>query len=337
MNTRAPAVALLSLLLVGCSAKSRALPPREGEVEVVPAASQEGRDSPVGAADPSAGSAAPPCLRATSTAANGKLESAELDEVSGIVASRAQPGVYWVHNDSGDSARAFAIDLDGQVLAELVLSGARARDFEDIALLPSTGADGSSVDVLYIADTGDNWHARSSVQIYRVQAPQVPRGKRARIVRQASTIVVTYDDGGHDVESMFADVRSGDLYLVAKGSLFSRSQPVSVYRLAAKELASGRVRAKRVAMVPMGPTTAADMLPDGSGIAIRNYSRAWFWPRTEGESIASALRRRGCELPLADGDEQGESFAFTSDGAAYVTIAEGEHSPIHVTAVARRP
>ena len=273
------ALVALTLLLASCSTKSHAVQPREHQVELGPSAAPESAPS---ASDESA-QANLACLRATSTSSTAKLASAELDEVSGIAASRVQPGVFWVHNDSGDSARVFAINLEGKVLLELVLSGATARDFEDIALLPLARADGGSVDVLYVADTGDNWHARSSVQIYRIEAPHVPSGPRAKVLRKANKIEVTYEDGGHDVESLFADVRTGDLYLVAKGSLFSRSQPVGVYRLPASELRRGQVQAKRVANVAMGPTTSADMLADGSGIAIRNYSRA---------SFLAALRRR---------------------------------------------
>ena len=33
-----------------------------------------------------------------------------LDEISGIIASRRNPHVWWVHNDSGDTARIFASD-----------------------------------------------------------------------------------------------------------------------------------------------------------------------------------------------------------------------------------
>ncbi len=33
-----------------------------------------------------------------------------IDELSGIVKSRTYPDVYWVHNDSGDEARIFAVD-----------------------------------------------------------------------------------------------------------------------------------------------------------------------------------------------------------------------------------
>ncbi len=36
-------------------------------------------------------------------------------EVSGLVASRQWPGVYWVHNDSGDETRIYPVGRDGRL------------------------------------------------------------------------------------------------------------------------------------------------------------------------------------------------------------------------------
>src|SRR5438045_5677919 len=57
-----------------------------------------------------------------------------LTELSGIAASRAQPGVYYVHNDSGDSPRIFALDRAGTELGQLCLAGATNVDWEDIEM-----------------------------------------------------------------------------------------------------------------------------------------------------------------------------------------------------------
>ena len=39
-----------------------------------------------------------------------------LNELSGIARSRAYPGIWWVHNDSGDEPRLFAIDAGGKLV-----------------------------------------------------------------------------------------------------------------------------------------------------------------------------------------------------------------------------
>ena len=61
---------------------------------------------------------------------------AVLAESSGIVVSRAQRGVYWTHNDSGDGANLYAIDIAGKLLATFKVAGAEARDWEDMSSGP---------------------------------------------------------------------------------------------------------------------------------------------------------------------------------------------------------
>src|SRR5262245_57245123 len=68
----------------------------------------------------------------------GKLP-AVLAESSGLVVSRAQPGVYWSHNDSGDGPNLYAIDATGQLLATFNVADAEARDWEDMSSGPCIG------------------------------------------------------------------------------------------------------------------------------------------------------------------------------------------------------
>ena len=107
----------------------------------------------------------------------------EVSEMSGIVAS-SHEGVYWVHNDSGDSARVFAIDEKGKVIQPPwidepvkewpghIIDAAWNGDWEDIAL-----ADGN----LYIADVGNNGNIRQDMGIY------VIREFNPRLVEKART------------------------------------------------------------------------------------------------------------------------------------------------------
>ena len=45
----------------------------------------------------------------------GKTAHEPISEMSGIARSQRFPGAYWVHNDSGDDARLFAVDASGAV------------------------------------------------------------------------------------------------------------------------------------------------------------------------------------------------------------------------------
>ena len=73
-----------------------------------------------------------------------ELQDRGIAEASGIAPSRANAGCYYVHNDSGDSARVFLIDREGRTRLTIRLKGAAAVDYEDISVAPG----------------GEDWHVR---------------------------------------------------------------------------------------------------------------------------------------------------------------------------------
>src|SRR3954471_8051797 len=66
----------------------------------------------------------------------GTISASVLPEVSGIVDGRATPNTFWVHNDSGDTARFYAINHQGTLLGTFPLADAPSGDWEDIAIGP---------------------------------------------------------------------------------------------------------------------------------------------------------------------------------------------------------
>ena len=278
---------------------------------------------------------APRCPRGQPLRVEGKIASDDIDELSGLVASRKQPGVLWVHNDSGDKGHVFAVDVHGRLLLHVKLEHLKPEDVEDIAVGPGKAG---GPDQLYLADTGDNDRKRKQVRIYRLDEPRASLGgKQAKQKHAVRTLEVRYEDGPRDAETLLVDPRGGDLYLVEKAPLFDASQAVGVYRIAAADAEGDSALARRVASLPLGPATAGDVLPDGSGIAVRSYTRLWYWPRKAGQSIAEAVQKPSCVLPLADLGQQGEALAFIPDGSGYLTSSEGKHPRIHRYALVRAP
>ena len=102
----------------------------------------------------------------------GALASRDLDEVSGLVASSREDGVFFVNNDSGDSARFFAIDRTGKLLATYTYSRNAVVDCEEIARGPCD-APRDVESCLFIGDVGDNAARRDHVVVYRVREPKV--------------------------------------------------------------------------------------------------------------------------------------------------------------------
>jgi hypothetical protein len=265
----------------------------------------------------------------------GIVLSNSVTEASGVAASRRVDNVWWVHNDSGDTARVFAISTTGQTLGEYVLSGASAVDWEDIAVGPGPSA---GVSYLYVGDIGDNATSRSSVQVYRVPEPLVNPASplsTAQTLPDVAAIDLAYPDGPHDAEGLFVDPGSRDLFVVTKDLA---GGVAGVYRAPAPA-AGVTTTMTKVASVALGAlqgVTGADITPAGDLIALRTYLSVFLYPRTSGATIAQAFSQSSCAgvaPPLNGGwpgsEPQGEALGFTRDGRGYVTLSEGAHPPLH--------
>jgi hypothetical protein len=275
------------------------------------------------------------CPRFTQGTATAKIASPELTEASGLAASRRLPGVLYVHNDSGDGARFFAVKTDGTYLGQFVLTGAAATDWEDMAVGPHRG--GSSI---YLGDIGDNAaregasDQRASIAVYRLAEPALPPAEKFTVRTAAwEKITLTYPDKPHDSETLMIDPRTGDLYLVTK-ELNGQSL---VYVAEAPLEAGASIMLRSVAKLHFGAAplagdplaTGGDISPLGDAILLRSYDTAFFWPRQAAQTVAQALAEKPIIVPLVQ-EEQGESIAFAADASAYFTISEGTSQSLHV-------
>ena len=264
------------------------------------------------------------CARAEPVGTSPDVAAADLPEGSGIATSRANAGIVWSHNDSGGQPEVFAIgEDDGADRGRWKLAGATAVDWEDIARGPGPGG----VDMLYLADIGDNLAARASVTVYRAREPRVGPGKAGGTIDGVEALTLRYADGPHDAEALLADPVSGDLVIVTK-TADGTSGAYPIPRGAAPGRTITLQRAASVA-VPKGElVTSGDVSPDGSLVALRTYRTVLVWDRAEGRSVAQALTGHPCEAP-APSERQGEALAFMPDGEGYVTLSEGKNPPLN--------
>ena len=288
------------------------------------------------------------CAAWSAQPAAGKLPSSVLDEVSGLVVSRknstATTSVLWLHNDSGDTARVFAVAVGAgppQLLATYSLAGVTAIDWEDLALGPAPGRSG---DFLYLGDIGNNFNRvprRSSIQIYRIPEPTVDLAKTDQqlTVNDAERIDLVYEGGQvYDCESLLVDPQSAELVLLTK-DLFAG--PSFAFRAPPVAVAMGTITLAPIVdcqnlpltlQFPAGERpalTGADIAATGDTILARAYSGIFLWNRLPGESIGTALGREPCALPSAN-ERQGESIGFSPDAATYYTTSEGAGAEINV-------
>lgn len=260
------------------------------------------------------------------------LANRDIRESSGLAASRRREGAFWTHNDSGGGAVLYALDKTGRQLRRVQVSGASARDWEDIA---SFEHDGKAY--LLIADTGDNDRKRSNVALHLLAEPDLaptsqpasrptPRPARPRSTQLLRTVRVTYPDGAHDCEALAVDPHTDTVLLITK------SPHIAAFRIPLKSLlgpeAPGKpLQAKRLAGLPILLPTAADITPDGRQLVVVNYWRGYLYERRPNEAWADALQRlpRPVALPTR---RQGESVCFGPGGRDLYLTSEKLPTPL---------
>lgn len=246
------------------------------------------------------------CAGDTSVQAVGELPP-DLNEVSGLVASRRHDGVLWAVEDSLEPADVVALAEDGTVLGTVSFTGSPVvnLDWEDLALAP--GPDGE--DWLYVADIGDNFQARRNVDVYRFPEPE-PRDGTV----EAERLTSTYEAGPTDAEAL--TVTAAGTFIVGK----LLDQPAPVYRL---DEATGTFVATGTTVDTGGElVTALDVSPDGSLLALRTYDQVRLYPLGPDGDVAAALAA-GDPCPTAPLDEpQGETVALLPEGRGLITISE---------------
>ena len=255
----------------------------------------------------------------------GTIEPAQINGASGIVASRKNAGVLWVHNDHGPAAL-FALTTGGKLLGTYTLGGVSITDWEDIAIGPGPEP---NVDYLYAGDIGDNRSVRKAgIVVYRVVEPKVvalsdANQKPANVtLTGVEKIELVYPDGPRDAETLMLDPLTKDLYIVTKEG---RSR---VYRAAFPQSVTEKTTLEYVAKLSWGMATGGDISPDGQMIIVRGYFGASLWMRPKEGQLWGAFEGQECSVPIIP-ESQGEAIGFDANGTGYYTTSENRRQPIY--------
>lgn len=269
------------------------------------------------------------------------LQSPFINESSGIVAGRRNPGVFWTHNDSGDGAYLYAFNRSGKTVGVFLARSAYAGDWEDIAAGP--GVDGKG-QYLYVGDIGDYGRSRTEPCLYRIPEPlltaenRVGTKARPRLTDEPTRrLLYRYPDGSHDSEALLVHPQTGTIYLVTK----EEKAEAAVYKFPAIKTADdplipyvlekvGAITFNESGMHPFpNRVTGGDIAPDGKRLILRTYFAAYEWRLPDGEkkfdevwSTTPAM----VPLPL---QPQGEGICYNATGTSLLVSSEKTPTAIY--------
>ncbi len=246
-----------------------------------------------------------------------KLAIPALHESSGLAASRLRDDLLWSHNDSGDSARLFAFNLNGTLISIVPVDGAAAQDWEDMASFTQDGHD-----YLLVGDTGDNQRRRKTCALYRIPE-RVPDGQPL-VVDQ--TVHFRFEKGAADCEALAFDAGRNEVILVDKG--WDLACRVFVLPWPGSKSKADEVHvARQIAILPIAGVTGLDIDRSGRNAIASTYGSAFEFRREPNEDWKDAFGRKGCEVPLP-ARRQGESICYAADGQSIFLTSEFAPSPL---------
>lgn len=239
----------------------------------------------------------------------GAIHAPEMTELSGLYASRLQPGLMWGINDSGNLPELLAFDTSMKFRKVVRVEGVANHDWEDLSGFKDSG--GQSW--LVVADTGDNFSLRAEASLIFVAEPAAD----AVSVKPARVIHFSFEDGPRDCEAMAVDVAGRRILLADKGL-----HPVGLYELPLDGADQGRT-ARRIADFPdlmptpaqrvqtvsstrwRGTPTAMGLSADGRRLIVLTYESVSLFVRRDDEDWDRALAHpaRSVRIPRIGGFE----------------------------------
>jgi hypothetical protein len=261
------------------------------------------------------------------------IRDARISESSGLAASQIRPDAFWIHNDSGDSARLFLVSASGETLTVMNLKTEKPVDWEDMC---SFVVDGKSW--LLIADTGDNLSQRGSKSARRgepqsacrlllIREPESLRDQS--VAAEIHTEVfqnteLVYEDGPRDCESIAVDTERQEILLISK----TLGLESALYRIPLRlRQGHGRATAKRLATTGIPMVTGMDISRDNSRMVIVSLFAGVVIDRRSGESWEDAFKRPAVPLSLPP-RKQGETVCFCDSSDEIFVNSEATEQPL---------
>ena len=235
----------------------------------------------------------------------GRFDPGALPEASGIVKSRRHPGIFWVHNDSGNAPLLFAVRGDGRIVRRFRLAIPNL-DWEDIAI--------DDHGHLYLGDIGNNSGLLRVRTIYRFDEPDPssPEGGD-REAPLAATRTVNYTlppSNRFDAEGLAYE--RGSAIVVTK---YRDGREAELFAVAIDPAPAGASPPRPIGRLPgfTEPATGAGLSEDGTLLVVCSYAVTRVYRRDRSRAWVRIAEVRYLPLPIE---------GVTWDGRDLILVAE---------------
>jgi hypothetical protein len=274
---------------------------------------------------------------ATTVTTIGQLAEPQIVEVSGLAASRVNPGILYAHSEN--NANFVALSKTTAQAVGRYTAAVFPFDWEDIATGPCPA--GSCI---YMGDIGrDSGHPPpkpDTFAVVRMKEPNLAAGETTGTIA-GERFPFKYPDTPQNAEALLVHPTTGDIYVVTKDGVNGISKVYKFPRpLPAPGVLSTLIHVADVQM-PLGvdgnfrSTTAGAIHPCANRVLLRTYRAVYELRAPAGGSFESAFAQP--PIALTDTHEgQGEAIEYERDGSGYFTMSERTAAPYTLLRVARQ-
>ncbi len=220
-----------------------------------------------------------------------------LKEISAIEITDASKTL-WMIEDSGNKNILYGLNLKGNIIKQITLSGVKNIDWEDL----TSDSQGN----IYIGDFGNNSSKRKKFFIHKVVTPDVSH----TITTPITTIFeLPKKHNKKDFEAFF--LWNSNFYLFSK-----EDKTTSIFKVANLP---GNQKAQFIGKLNLkgkkNPITSADISSDKKNIVLLNHKKLWSLSNfNEGDFSDSLIQ----EIDLAHSSQK-EGICFKNKNTIYIT------------------